>query len=47
VAEVSGSIVLTVSLTMAISVGLVVLNVALLWLGVALFDRESVLTRWK
>ena len=47
VAEVSGSIVLTVSLTMAISAGLVALNVALLWLGVALFDRESVLTRWK
>jgi len=47
VAQVSGSIVLTVSLTMAISAGLVVLNVGLLWLGVLLFDRESVLTRWR
>ena len=47
VAQVVGSVVITVWLTMAISVGLVVLNAGLLWLAVALFDRESVLTRWK
>ena len=47
VAQVTGSVTLTAGLTMAISAGLVVLNAGLLWLGVALFDRESVLTRWK
>jgi ABC-2 type transport system permease protein len=47
VAQVTGSVVMTARLTMAISAGLVVLNAGLLWLGVALFDRESVLTRWK
>ena len=47
VAQVMGSVVLTVWLTLAISTGLVVLNAGLLRLAVALFDRESVLTRWK
>jgi ABC-2 type transport system permease protein len=47
VAQVMGSVVLTVWLTLAISAGLVVLNAGLLWLAVVLFDRESVLTRWK
>jgi ABC-2 type transport system permease protein len=30
-----------------IAIGLTILNVALLRIGVALFDRESILTRWK
>lgn len=47
VAQVMGSVILTAWLTAAISAGLVVLNAGLLWLAVVLFDRESVLTRWK
>ena len=30
-----------------IAIGLTILNTALLWIGVMLFDRESILTRWK
>lgn len=47
VAQVAGAVVLTTGLTLAIATGLAVLNVGLLRLGVALFDRESILTRWK
>ena len=47
VAQVIGSVILTVWVTLAISAGLVVLNAGLLWLAVVLFDRESVLTRWR
>jgi ABC-2 type transport system permease protein len=47
VAQVMGSVILTVWLIATLSACLVVLNLALLWLAVALFDRESVLTRWK
>ena len=47
VAQVIGNVILTVRVTMAISAGLVILNAGLLWLAVVLFDRESVLTRWR
>jgi ABC-2 type transport system permease protein len=46
VAQVAGSLVLTTGLTLGIAAGLAVLNLALLKLGVTLFDRESILTRW-
>ena len=46
VAQVGGAIVLTTGLAMGIAAGLVVLNAGLLRLGVVLFDRESILTRW-
>lgn len=45
--QVMGSLVLTVRLVLLISLGLAVLNVALMRLGIALFDRETILTRWK
>jgi ABC-2 type transport system permease protein len=47
VAQVAGAVVLPVGLSMAIAAGLAVLNLGLLRLGVVLFDRESILTRWK
>jgi ABC-2 type transport system permease protein len=47
VAQVTGAVVLTGSILLLIAVALVVLNGGLLALGVALFDRESILTRWK
>jgi ABC-2 type transport system permease protein len=45
--QVMGSLVLTLPVVALIGLGLVALNVALAALGVALFDRESILTRWK
>jgi ABC-2 type transport system permease protein len=47
VAQVAGRVVLTTGLTLGIAAGLAVVNLALLKLGVVLFDRESILTRWK
>jgi ABC-2 type transport system permease protein len=47
VAQVTGSFALTGTVLLLIAVGLAVANAALLALGVALFDRESILTRWK
>jgi ABC-2 type transport system permease protein len=47
VAQAVGSLVLTARLALAIAAGLAVLNLALLRLGVVLFARESILTRWK
>jgi ABC-2 type transport system permease protein len=47
VAQVTGSFLLTGTIILLISFGLVVLNAGLMALGIALFDRESILTRWK
>ena len=47
VAQVVGAVVLTAWLALAISAALVVANLVVLRIGVALFDRESILTRWK
>jgi len=47
VAQLTGTAVLTLSSIVLIALALIVLNVALMRLGVALFDRESILTRWK
>jgi ABC-2 type transport system permease protein len=47
VAQVTGSIVLSGRILALIAVALLALNAGLLALGVALFDRESILTRWK
>jgi ABC-2 type transport system permease protein len=43
----TGSIQLTPQLIAAIALGLVVANVILIRVGVRLFERESILTRWK
>jgi len=47
VAQLMGSLLLTTTAIAAIAGGLAVLNAALAWLGVTLFDRESILTRWR
>ena len=46
-AQVTGAVVLTATVLVVIVLGLLVANAGLLALGVALFDRESILTRWK
>jgi ABC-2 type transport system permease protein len=47
VAQVMGSLVLTLPVTLFIALGLAAANAGLAWIGVALFDRESILTRWR
>jgi len=47
VAQLLGSLRLTMTAIAAITVGLAALNAALVWLGVRVFDRESILTRWR
>jgi ABC-2 type transport system permease protein len=47
VAEFTNNLQLTSRLVLLISSGLAALNVALMAVGIRLFDRESILTRWK
>jgi len=47
VAQLLGSLRLTMTAIVAIAGGLAALNAALVWLGVRVFDRESILTRWR
>lgn len=47
VGEVSGAVELTPALVTAIAAGLAILNAALMAVGIALFRRETILTRWK
>ena len=47
VMQLTGSFQLTVTAIAVISAALVAVNAALMLLGIALFDRESILTRWK
>ncbi len=47
VAQITGAVVLSGAIIMLLVLGLVVLNATLMALGIALFDRESILTRWK
>jgi len=47
VAEFTGNLQLTTGVTLVISAALAVLNAVLMVVGVRLFDRESILTRWK
>jgi ABC-2 type transport system permease protein len=47
VAQVVGSLVLTAWVAFGIAAGLMVLNLIVLRIGVVLFDRESILTRWR
>jgi ABC-2 type transport system permease protein len=47
VAQVSGSFLLTGGIILLIALGLAIINGGLMALGIALFDRESILTRWK
>lgn len=47
IAQIAGAIELTVPVTLALAAALVVVNAALMWVGIRLFDRETILTRWK
>ena len=47
VVQLSGSIRLTVPVIAIISVGLAAVNLGILLVAIRLFDRESILTRWK
>lgn len=46
VAQLLGNLVLTYQAMLVMAAGLVLLDAALLWMAVRLFDRESILTRW-
>ena len=47
VVQLTGSVVLTVPMIMVISLVLLGLSAGLMLLGIKLFDREAILTRWK
>ena len=47
IAQLMGVLIVGPSMMLLASLGCVVLNVILLWLGVRVFERESILTRWK
>ena len=47
VAQLTGTMVLTVPVILAIALMLAIVNAVLMAVGIALFDRESILTRWK
>jgi ABC-2 type transport system permease protein len=47
VGQIFGAIELTVPIILIIASGLLVVNTALMWIAVRLFDRETILTRWK
>jgi len=47
VMQLTGSFLLTLPVIAALTVGLSIVNAALMMVGIALFDRESILTRWK
>jgi ABC-2 type transport system permease protein len=45
--QIFGGIELSVPVILWISLGLLVANAALMWFAIRLFDRETILTRWK
>jgi ABC-2 type transport system permease protein len=47
VGQLFGALTLSVPVISAIALGLLVINAGLMWLAIALFDRETILTRWK
>jgi ABC-2 type transport system permease protein len=47
VGQLLGVVRLTMPVIVAITIGLLVANAALMWFAVRLFDRETILTRWK
>lgn len=46
-AQMTGLFVLTIGMMLSLLAGLIVLWMLLLWLGVKVFDRETILTRWR
>jgi ABC-2 type transport system permease protein len=47
VAQLTGSLLLTVPVILAIAAALALLNAVLIRVGISLFDRETILTRWR
>jgi ABC-2 type transport system permease protein len=47
ISQLIGAFQLTVSVIALIALGLLVVNAGLMWLAITLFDRETILTRWK
>jgi ABC-2 type transport system permease protein len=47
VAQLTGTFALTVPVTLSIAAALLLFDALLMWIGIVLFDRESILTRWK
>ena len=47
VGQILGGIELTMPMILRISLGLLVVNAGLMWFAIRLFDRETILTRWK
>ena len=47
IAQVTGNVVLTSALLILFAAALLVLNAVLMAVGIVLFDRETILTRWK
>jgi ABC-2 type transport system permease protein len=45
--QIFGGVELTVPVILWVSLGLVVVNAGLMWFAIRLFDRETILTRWK
>jgi ABC-2 type transport system permease protein len=46
-AQIFGGIELTVPVILWIALALVIVNIGLMWFAIKLFDRETILTRWK
>jgi ABC-2 type transport system permease protein len=46
-AQLGGVILIDTRLLLAVTAGLALLDAALIYIGVALFDRETILTRWR
>lgn len=47
IGQLFGALTLSVPVIAVIALGLLIINVALMWIAIALFDRETILTRWK
>lgn len=47
IAQLTGNLLLTPSIIAMLALALVVVNVVLMRVGISLFDRETILTRWK
>ena len=47
IGQLFGSLQLTGPLILMIAAGSLVVNAILMWIGIVLFDRETILTRWK
>jgi ABC-2 type transport system permease protein len=47
IAQLFGTLQLTLPITAAIALLLLAVNAGILWLATVLFDREAILTRWR